>query len=170
VASESKGENTKNGMASAGTTDKKEARHLYGPRPIAALMPSITGPAFRRRSPAIARLLIDWEAIVGPALAAITTPERCVAGTLSLACAGPVALELQHLAPKLIERINTHLGRSLVTKLRFHQVPLCPFRPPTARTIGPEVEEILRARLDSFPQGALREALERLGRTIAREA
>ncbi len=163
-------------MASAGITDKKEAdkkeaRHPYGPRPIAALLPAITGPAFRRRSPAAARLLADWEAIVGPALASVTAPERCVAGTLSLACAGPVALELQHLAPKLIERINTHLGRSLVTRLRFHQVPLSPSpRPPTARTIGPEVEEALRARLDSFPEGALREALERLGRTIAREA
>jgi len=161
-------------MASAGTTDKtdkKEGRHPYGPRPIAALLPAITGPAFRRRSPAIARLLADWEAIVGPALASVTAPERCAAGTLLLACAGPVALELQHLAPKLIERINTNLGRPLVIRLRFRQVPLAPSpRPPTTRTIGPELEKALSARLDSIPEGALREALERLGRAIASEA
>ncbi|HUC18724.1 MAG TPA: DciA family protein [Acetobacteraceae bacterium] len=158
-------------MASAGTTNKKEARHPYGPRPIAALLPVITGPAFRRRSPAVARLLADWEAIVGPALASVTAPERCAAGTLSLACAGPVALELQHLAPKLIERINAHWGRPFVTRLRFHQVPLSPSpRSTTTRTLRPEMEEALSARLRSIPEGALREALERLGRAIASEA
>ncbi len=147
-----------------------EARHPYGPRPIASLLPAVTRTAFRRRSPAAARLLADWEAIVGPGLAAVTAPERCAAGLLSIACAGPVALELQHLAPKLIERINTHAGRTLVTRLRFHQVPVAMKpAPPAPKAPRAGVEAALEARLAGIPEGALRQALARLGRAIASE-
>lgn len=160
-------EATKGGMAAVRDADKAEARYPYGPRPIGALLPLLTRTAFRRRSPATARLLADWEAIVGPALAAVTVPERCAAGVLSIACAGPVALELQHLAPKLIERINTHAGRMLVHRLRFHQVAAAPLPPPpAAQALPAAVEAALGARLAGIPEGPLRAALARLGRTI----
>ena len=81
------------------------------PLPLGALIPAVTRPAFRKRSPAGAQLLADWATIVGPALAAVTSPLRLSAGTLTLACAGPVAMELQHLAPELIGRINAQLGK-----------------------------------------------------------
>ena len=74
-----------------------DERHVYGPRPVGALMPRLTRPAFRRRAPATAQVLADWSAIVGPAIAAVTTPRRLAAGTLTIACAGPIAMELQHL-------------------------------------------------------------------------
>jgi hypothetical protein len=163
---------TKRGMAGTVEPDKAAERHPYGPRPIAALLPALTRTAFRRRSPAAAHLLADWEAIVGPAIAAVTVPERCSAGLLSIACAGPVALELQHLAPKLIERINIHVGRTLVTRLRFRQAPL----PAAARGAAPTVgapragggrtDAALAARLVGVPEGALKDALTRLGQAI----
>ncbi len=53
-----------------------ERRHVYGPRPVAALLPGLTRAAFRRRSPATAQVLADWGNIVGPALAAVTLPRR----------------------------------------------------------------------------------------------
>ena len=81
------------------------------------------GPAFRKRAPATAQLLADWPAIVGPALAAVTAPRRFASGTLAIACSGPIALELQHLAGELMARINAHLGRVTVTRLRFVQEP-----------------------------------------------
>ena len=64
-------------------------RHVYGPRSVGAVLPPIVRPAFRRRSPAAAQVLADWEAIVGPALAAATTPRKLFSGTLAIACAGP---------------------------------------------------------------------------------
>ena len=103
----------------AGNSDSP--RHVYGPRPIGALIPSLTRPAFRSRSPGSVQLMTDWAEIAGPALAAITSPRRFASGTLTLACIGPVALELQHLAGPLMERINAHLGRAVVTRLRFVQ-------------------------------------------------
>jgi hypothetical protein len=158
-------------MAAAQKPDKSAERHPYGSRPLAALLPAVTRSAFRRRSPMAARLLMDWDAIVGPALAAVTAPERCASGTLSLACAGPVALELQHLAPKLIERINGHVGRPLVRRLRFHQVPVSPLpAKPPAKPPRPATEAVVAARLAGIPEGELRDALARLGHAIAGEA
>ena len=158
-------------MAAAQKPDKSAERHPYGSRPLAALLPAVTRSAFRRRSPMAARLLMDWDAIVGPALAAVTAPERCASGTLSLACAGPVALELQHLAPKLIERINGHVGRPLVRRLRFHQVPVSPLpSAPLPKPRRPATEAVVAARLAGIPEGELRDALARLGHAIAGEA
>ncbi len=65
--------------------------------------------------------MADWTEIVGPALAAVTSPRRLASGTLTLACAGPIALELQHLSGQLAERINAHFGRTLVERFRFVQ-------------------------------------------------
>ncbi len=46
------------------------SRNVYGPRAVGTLIPALTRPAFRRLGPAAARLIADWEAIVGPGLAA----------------------------------------------------------------------------------------------------
>ena len=46
--------------------------------------------------------------------------------TLTLACAGPVAMELQHMSEELVSRINRHLGRIVVQRLRFVQEVLPP--------------------------------------------
>src|SRR6185312_14922199 len=110
------------------------SRHVYGPRPVGALVPRLTRPAFRRMSPAAAQVMADWASIVGPALAAVTAPQRVAAGQLTIACSGPIAMELQHLATELIDRINTHLGVETVQRLRFAQsfqpAPPLPAAPP----------------------------------------
>src|SRR3954463_12655425 len=81
-------------MAKDDTTPDMAApqRSVYGPRAIGALVPGLTRPAFRRQGPASAQVIIDWPAIVGPALAAVTAPRRLSAGALTLACAGPIAM------------------------------------------------------------------------------
>ncbi|MCS6930802.1 MAG: DUF721 domain-containing protein, partial [Acetobacteraceae bacterium] len=106
---------------SAPAASPPELPRGQGFRPLAALVPRLVRPVFRKRSPAGAQIMADWPELVGPALAAVTEPERFSAGTLTIACAGPVALELQHLAPQLIERINAGLGRAAVERLRFRQ-------------------------------------------------
>ncbi len=89
--------------------------------PLAQLVPGVTRAAFAKRSPAGAALMADWVAIVGTRLAAVTQPRRLARGVLTVACAGPVAMELAHLQGALIERINTHAGAGVVTGLRFTQ-------------------------------------------------
>lgn len=151
---------------------ERDERHVYGPRPVGALVPRLTRPAFRRRAPATAQVLADWTAIMGPAIAAVTTPRRLSAGTLTIACAGPIAMELQHLAGEVMGRINAHLGRATVQALRFVQThdpivppPALPPVPDPARLA--QIDAKIDATLGALPQGELRAALASLGRAIA---
>jgi hypothetical protein len=142
---------------------RTDGRHIFGPRPLGALIPPIVRPAFKKRSPATAQVLADWDMIMGPAIAAVTTPRKLFAGTLSIACVGPVAMELQHLAPTLIGRINTHMGQILVSRLRFVQ-DIQPHAPkPPARKPALDAAHNAVAHL---PESDLRNALESLGRMV----
>ena len=141
-----------------------EKRHVWGPRAVGALVPALTRPAFRRRSPAAAQILADWTAIVGPALAAVTVPRRLSGTTLTLACAGPIALELQHMTGELAARINGHAGRVIVERLRFVQEALPgPVLLPPRQANDPPPEPIA-----GLPAGPLNDALARLGQAIGR--
>ena len=142
----------------------KDGRHVYGPRTLSSLLPAITRPALRSRNAAAAQLIADWETVVGPALAGVTLPRRLSAGTLTLACAGPMALELQHQSQLLIGRINGHYGRLLVDRLRFVQDETAAVRtpPPVPRAAPLPVE------IPDMPEGPLRDALAALGGQIAR--
>lgn len=139
-------------------------RHIYGPRAIGALVPALVKPAFNKRAPATAQVVADWEMIVGPAIAAVSVPRKLFSGTLAIGCSGPLALELQHLAPQLIERINRHLGKIAVTRLRFIQDP----PPPRVAARPPRPAAVARARaaVAGLPAGDLRDALEALGRAV----
>ena len=132
-----------------------------GPRPLGVLVPAITRPAFRTRAPVAAQVLADWEAVIGPALAAVTVPRRLHGGTLTLACSGPVAMELQHLSEWVIARVNAYLGSRVVERLRIvqHVVSMPPDPPPPAK-LRPA------PKLPGIPPGPLRDALAALGRAL----
>ena len=150
-------DDTKPGMA-------KAERHVYGPRAVGSMVPGLTRPAFRKASPAGAQIMVDWESIVGPALSAVTTPRRLSAGTLTIACSGPIAMELQHMAIELIHRINAHVGSQNVRALRFMQVA------PAAKPIAPppphQAVAAAEAAVAHLPAGELRDALAALGRRL----
>jgi hypothetical protein len=147
-----------------------DKRHLYGPRPVGALVPVLVRPAFRRRAPATAQILADWAGIVGPAIAAVTVPRKLSAGTLEIACSGPIALELQHLSVQLIDRVNAQLGRIAVQRLRFVQdTPPRP-SPRPRRQPGREIDARAHAAVSLLPAGDLRDALEALGRAVLTRA
>jgi hypothetical protein len=143
-------------------------RHVYGPRPVGALVPAIARPAFRKRSPAAAQVMADWVSIVGPRLAAITSPRRLSAGKLIIACAGPVAMELQHLAPELISRINTHLGTAAIERLGFVQAVDAPVSAKLAGRLPLSAADERRAAesVKTVPSGELHDALAALSRAV----
>lgn len=157
---------------SAGDRDKASGAEAAwiarrgGVRPIGLVASGVTKLAFRRKSPLFARLVLDWEAFIGPRLSCQTQPRRLSAGSLTLACAGPVAMEIQHFAPALLERINTACGLSgeaRIVRLRVVQdyaaFSLPGRRPAPRRTVEVSVEGI--------GDDALRDALGRLGGRIA---
>ncbi|MBX5452406.1 MAG: DUF721 domain-containing protein [Acidobacteriia bacterium] len=149
------------------STESQAERHIYGPRMIASVLAGVTRPAFRKRGPATARLLAEWPNIVGPELAQLTTPKRLAAGTLTIACAGPAALELQHLSTELLQRIALYLGPETVKQLRFVQnAGLPPRKTPSLPKLAPARDDAAPAGLADFPPGLLRDSLLSLARCI----
>ena len=141
--------------------DEADKRHVFGPRPVGSLVPGLTRAAFRKRSPAGVQVLTDWDAIVGPALAATTTPRRLSGTALTIACSGPVAMELQHMAGPLMARINGHLGRVAVERLRFVQDE----RPRAAPAAAARPAEAPQP-IAGIPPGPLHDALASLGQAV----
>ena len=109
-------------------------------------------------------LKFDWPTIVGPELAVRAVPKRLTSGTLTIACAAPVALELAHLAPQILARVNTYLGGGSVSRLRFSQDPL-PGHPEIQRTSRPSIV-VAPAKSQVAGEDRLDAALASLGRAV----
>ena len=149
------------------TPPEDPRRPDLGLRSLGGFIPRLTRPAFKKRSPAGALLMADWAGIVGPAIAAVTVPKRLTGGTLTIGCSGPVAMELQHLAPQLIGRVNAALGTVTVETLRF--VQQAPAGPPVARRQAEApLPDTVRGALDTVGSPELRDALARLARGVYR--
>jgi hypothetical protein len=147
-----------------------------GLRRLPELLGRVLDPAARRRGLAEARVLTDWPLVVGPALGTRCQPVRLTGGgdgsggVLTVHVGGASALELQHSAPQVIERINGFFGYPAVAGLRLIQAP--PRRPVKRRAparLRPLAAAELAA-LDGAVAGIgdpdLRSALVALGRTV----
>ena len=134
-----------------------EPRRNYAARGIAGLLGPILRPAFKRRAPAAAQLLADWQQLAGPDLNARAAPVKFAGGTLTLACTGPTAMELQLLAPQIIARLNLTLGHAMIERLRFVQQTPNISAPRPARLASKPIPPP-----ENLPDGPLGDALARL--------
>jgi hypothetical protein len=139
----------------------------------------VAAPILKKRGLAEARIVTDWRAIVGDAVAERSAPERLVrkrgadqGGTLRLRVAGAWALEFQHMAPGLIARINGYFGYAAVARIQFIQAPLPAAKRPPAppAPLPPEAEARLAAMTAKIDDPALRERVLSLGRALERRA
>jgi hypothetical protein len=151
-------DDTRTGMAG-------QKRFVYGPRPLGSLVPDITRQTYRKHNPASAQIVADWEIIVGAKVASMTVPRRLDRGVLTIACAGPAAMDLHYMGVEVINRINTHLGGQPVHSLKFTQAGM-PRKPPPVRPTPPEAILEAEAAVEGLPQGELRSALAALGRVV----
>jgi hypothetical protein len=140
-------------------------RFVYGPRPLGALVPTIARQTFRKHNPASAQIVADWEIIVGPKVASMTVPRRLDRGVLTIACAGPAAMDLHYMGVEVINRINTHLGGLPVHTLKFTQAGM-PRKPPPTRSSPPEAIREAQEAVADLPDGDLKDALAALGRVV----
>lgn len=141
----------------------------------------LTVASFERYGFAYAELLSQWEAIVGSELAAVSAPEKIRwprrtdgeedrgqpgGGTLVIRAAEGRALELQYMAPRIIERINGYYGYGAVAKLKILQGKLSKHTKKT-KADPPVLDEpttaALQSKLETIGDDELRAALERLG-------
>ena len=164
---------------------KEEIRRRNGVARLSADLPALTKTAFRNtlggRGFAEAGLITEWASIVGADVARMSRPLQLAfprgerkGGVLTLECGGAAALEMQHLKPQILDRINSHFGYAAVAELRFRQGS----RPVSARSKSrirdskpPTADEIAEttAAVDALPDGEIKASLLRLGLAIRRD-
>ena len=146
-------------------------REHWGFRALGVAVSKLTVPIVARRGGGVlVRLKAEWAAIIGPDWAEVSWPATLGRdGALKLRVAPGAALELQHRAPLIIERINLFFGRSVVTRLALVQGPL-PLAPQPRRPVIPPLPEgeakALDRRLSEIADPDLRAALAQLGRAV----
>jgi hypothetical protein len=149
-------------------------------KPLSLLLNDVFKEAYAKQGFAARELVTRWAEIAGPEIAAHSEPlkmqwPRPVEGqpqepaTLVLRVEGPMALEIQHSADVILERVNRFFGWSAVGKLAFRQAPLSGRRRP-ARPRPPEAAAVAKVAetLGSIEDEQLRDALARLGAAIKR--
>lgn len=141
-------------------------------------MAAVTRPLIGKRGFVRGGLIAEWETIVGERLAASSLPERVSyppkqsrGGTLHLRVAtGSLAMELQHLEPKLIEKINGYFGYDAVARVRLVQGPVPQVmrrsKRPAPRPLSEAEETALADQLAGLGDDELRAALAALGRAV----
>jgi len=148
-----------------------------GARPLAELLGACLSDAFRQQGFASAELVTRWTDIVGAEIAAHAEPMKVqwpramgddapAPGTLVLRVDGPAAIEIQHLAGVILERVNRFFGWQAVDRLALRQAPLSRRPKKVAKTVDPEATARIAATLPDVTDEALRQALARLGAAV----
>jgi hypothetical protein len=147
--------------------------------PLADLVGKALDPVIAKQGFGESDIILNWDDIVGARLAAVSDPIRLQwpprppgrspeappdPATLVVRIEGAFALDLQHLAPLIIERVNARLGWRCVGRISMRQGPGKRAvqrhirRPPDPQSAR-EAQEAVAAIEDE----GLRAALARLG-------
>lgn len=143
------GQMSRSGHMSAPMPSAMRPRGPLG-RAVGSFVPKLTQKAFEKYGFSAATLLTDWASIVGSDLASYTAPDRLKwprnvdaygdvaegssgrpGATLVLRVDGPRALEVEHRARQILERINAYFGYRAVAEMRIVQAPIAQRRGPS---------------------------------------
>jgi hypothetical protein len=147
--------------------------------PLAEFLESCLGPTVAKQGFSGSDIIVSWPEIVGERLAAYSQPVKVEwprranpdapadPSTLVIRTESAFALELQHLAPVIIERVNGFYGWRCVGRLVLKQGPV--IRPAPPRKLpepGPAEREEAAEAAKAVEDDGLRHALERLGSAV----
>ena len=114
----------------------KRPSHSPWSRPLADLVDAVIDPVLARQGFGESQIVLYWEDIVGERLAAMSEPlalkwpprgparTEHAPATLVVRVETGFALELQHLAAIVIERVNGYLGFACIDRLALRQGPV----------------------------------------------
>ena len=150
-------------------------------RPLADLVGAAIDPVLAKQGFGESGIILNWEEIVGFRIAWACEPIKLLwpprggmrgpdvppeSAVLVLRVEGAFAIELQHLAPIVIERVNAHLGWRCIAKLALRQGPLlrdARKKRGAALPVNPVALALAQACAADIEHVPLREALIRLG-------
>jgi hypothetical protein len=148
-------------------------------KPLRDLVGKVVGETFTRQGFASAELVTRWTEIAGAEVAAHSEPikiqwrrpadgEEREPGTLVLRVEGPAAIEIQHLANVICDRVNRFLGWRAVARLALRQAPLRRGERKPVRIADPVAAARIAEGLSDIGDDELKAALARLGAAIKR--
>src|SRR5271169_7185950 len=144
------------------------------PRPLSEFTGATLSDSLKTQGFASTEIIARWADIAGPEIAAHSEPMKISwprsAGndapepaTLVLRVEGPAALEIQHLAAVILERVNRFFGWQAIGRIALRQAPL---RRRSKRAAPAQLDPEAAARIaETLPvrDEDLRQALGRLG-------
>lgn len=152
------------------------------PKPLADLVAPALGPALAAQGFTGGDVVASWPEIVGERLASASRPLRVEwprhrdapggygrsgrePAALVVRVEGAFALELQHLAPLVLERVNAVYGWRCVGRLVLKQGPTGATRAAPRRPASPDPVSLRRIedKVGALESEPLRAALTRLG-------
>ncbi len=151
--------------------------------PLADFVESHLQSVFARKGFSETGLILSWPEIVGerfkdvceplavqwPARPKTHTPDMPLTpATLVVQVESGFAIELQHLAPLIVERANAYLGWRCIGRIALKQGPVVRQRQEKPRAKAPSAADVEKAKAttDGIEDEALRNALNRLGAHI----
>ena len=159
-------------------------------KPLRDLLGEVVGETFVRQGFASAELVTRWAEIAGAEIAAHSEPIKIQwprmappwpsasqegrresgrpPGTLILRVEGPAAIEIQHLANLICERVNRFLGWRAVERIALRQAPLRRTARAGIAMPDPAAAARIAASLPEVADEDLRGALARLGAAVKR--
>ena len=155
-------------------------------RTLADLVDGCLDKAMAAQGFAGADVILSWEDIVGERLARYSQPikmdwprrfqptgERTAdAASLVIRVESAFAIEMQHLAPLVVERVNAHYGWRCVGRLVLKQGPVrrAPAPKPERPPLPPAEHERIAVATAAVADVELRAALNRFGRSVIGDA
>lgn len=158
-------------------TETKGSKRYFGPRPLSGLMLKSVTPSLRKRGFGVTEIVTKWPEIVGQTLAQACVPEKLSFprnerrnGVLQIRVAGALALELQHLQPVILDRINLYFGYTAVSRINLiHGKVSLPEKAkpkPAAPALSAEEISEIDSQTGAISDDALKQALRNLGKSV----
>lgn len=155
-------------------------------RPLADLIAGTVDPVLARQGFGQSNIILYWDDIVGERIASGSQPlklqwpprgknpdpsRNIEPASLVIRVESGFALELQHLAPVIIDRVNAHLGWKCVGRLQLKQGPIARLERATRqrRTIDAAFLAKAETTVTNIADDGLRKALARLGARVLAE-
>lgn len=162
---------------------RQPAKQPSWSRPLAELVSGVMDPVLARQGFGESSIILHWDEIVGERMARTCEPlklqwpprgpksapdVRSEPATLIIRVEGAFALELQHLAPVVIERVNAHLGWRCIGKLAMRQGPVAgkSQHPRFNPAFDAVAYQAAAAQAVGIEDGQLRDAVTRLGARV----
>lgn len=147
-----------------------------GVKKLNRLLPREAKTAFKKFGFSQTRIISQWKDVVGKDMAAASQPLKMrfprgarAGGTLDILVDAGWAVELQHLEPLMIDRINSFFGYAAVAKITITQGPTGLAKPKAKEKdpeLTPDQQQELEALIGKTKDDDLRETLKRLGTGI----